>query len=188
MRKSFSVLALLASIAVPFTVEGAPHRPPRGRTFQQKMPSFKKAKVQPNDPELVAAQGLALGKLKADLDAVPLGPASREQGAALQQSLLAVVDGSTRPKAESVKPLATHLAEALAKRGGTFDTIPLARDLKVVMNAAYRPPVNVDQALKDSLDRLKTAGVDEAGSQAIAHDLRAIVAELKTGGGAGLIK
>jgi hypothetical protein len=187
-------LAALIVLAAPLAAQARRHRGMGGGRIYLPPPKLHPIKPQtitPKNAALAAAQEKSFNKLKADLEAVqPRAAVTKEQTAKLQKDLLAVVDGSTRPKPATVRTLSADLADVLAKRSGptALETDQLAHDLKTVMNSAYSSVVDVSKAIKDGQATLKASGLSEADAQIIARDLKAISTEITAAGQPGMIK
>jgi hypothetical protein len=191
MRLSILALAVLALLMAPMTAHAQRGRG-RGYQIPPQKPAFRKAqKITPNDPKLILAQHEHFEKLKSNIEGITPGITDpNEQKTALKDSLLAVVDGSTKPAAPMVGQLSSDLANAMAARrsGSNLDTTRLVQDLKTVMNGAYITPIQVTRASNHAQTVLKAGGISPKDTQLIANDLKAIADALRAQGQPGMIK
>jgi hypothetical protein len=191
VRKATPVLALFVAMATPLTTQAGHGVRHGGFVVVQPPKYFKPTKITPENPAVVQARQQHLAKLKGDLEAIrPAAAPTKEQAAALYQSLMSVVDGSNKPAPAAVQKLATDLTAMLAHRGTktAIDTQKLAQCLKVVMNSAYVMTLDSHMATRTSQDLLKASGSPEPDTQAIVGDLKTIATQASAAGRPGMIR
>src|SRR5579864_3469644 len=106
---------------------------------------------------------LRFRKLIADLDSItPKTPVTQVQKNILRTDMMAVAERAPKPNTPLVQTLADNLADSLTRRQiPLLDTADLAGDLKVVMNSAYVPDMEVTQAIRQAETILKASRVNQ---------------------------
>lgn len=128
----------------------------------------------------LTAQQQALGRLQKDLTALRPGseitPVQKQQ---LARSLAGVAQG-LKPKPELTTRLADDLAAALGSKLLANPTrTKLLQNLSTALNAGRFAPAQVNQAVADTLNLLKGAGVDQEVASRVATSVRAMAEDLK---------
>ena len=120
-------------------------------------------------------------KLTGDLQAIKQGSqVTLEMKQALKNDLMAMAEGATKPDPALVDKLAADLADAMSDGNiSNAEKAKLTNDLYAVMNSANIPASEVNQAVADAQVILAASGVTKQDAQAIANDMKAIVAEFQ---------
>jgi len=143
----------------------------------------------PAQPVLAAPRGIdpaqqqLIGKLQSDLTATAAAPAATPaQTQTLQDDMLNLAKGTTKPSGEALSRLATSLVTALS--GGNLslkNPAQLAKALNVVVNTGNLTPTQAQTFVTLARNNLKASGVNEQTAQTITENLKAIVGELQKG-------
>jgi len=141
-------------------------------------------RTKPTGSNMSADQQQNIKRLQSDLSAIKSGSqVTTEQKQALQQDLMAMAEGATKPNAALVEQLANDLAAAMSDGNiSNKELIKLTDDLEAVMNSANISKAQVTQAVTDAQAILKASGVSQSDAQAVVNDLNAIVVEAQKNG------
>jgi hypothetical protein len=174
LSRSVAVVFAAALVATPMTDSLAQRR------GERKQPTTTRtAPPTPTGEHMSDRQKGNLKQLQSDLLAIQEGSqVTQQQKDDLEKSLMALVDGATRPDPAAVEKLATDLAEALADgHVSANERYKLAEDLEDVMNSANVPEAEVEKAIADAQAILLASGVTRSDVETIVYDLQQIAAE-----------
>jgi hypothetical protein len=127
------------------------------------------------------AQQQLVDKVQGDLTGIrPDAPVAPDQKQNLENDLMTLSKGATKPSKESVSKLATDLSAALSgKNVNVKDQNQLARAMNVVMNNGNVTAAQAQAFVNATQKILQTAGVGEPEVTAVVTDLKGIVTDLQ---------
>jgi hypothetical protein len=127
------------------------------------------------------AQQQLVDKVQGDLSGIRSdAPVAPDQKQNLENDLLTLSKGATKPSKESVSKLAGDLSSALSgKNVNVKDQAQLARAMNVVMNNGNVTAAQAQAFVTAAQRILQTAGVGETQVTAVVTDLKGIVTDLQ---------
>jgi len=129
------------------------------------------------------AQQQLIDKLQSDLTATAAASAATPaQAQTLQDDMLNLAKGATKPSGEALSKLSGNLVGALGGKGLSLkNPAQLAKALNVVMNTGHLTPAQAQTFVTLAGNSLKASGVSEETAHTITDNLKAIVGELQKG-------
>lgn len=175
--KTTRVLGIMLILVSALVVQG--QRPRRNSETINSGSAEGSQRTKPTGSNLSADQQQNIKRLQSDLGAIKSGSqVTTAQKQALQNDLLSMAEGATKPDAALVQQLANDLASAMSDGSvSNKEMIKLTDDLEAVMNSANISKAQVNKAVADAQAILKASGVSQSDVQVVVNDLNAIVAE-----------